>query len=218
MLGLVVAVLAVGLAGCAGSASGAPTGGGTDARTAAASEPGSGAGRGDATRGDTARGDTARGAEGERAGARAGRDVADPVRLRIPAIGVSTKVIALSLDRSGRLVAPKRYDLAGWNRSGPEPGETGAAVVAAHVDSRSGPAVFFRLRELDPGDRVHVDRTDGSTATFTVRRLARYPKSGIPDREVYGDTTRPELRLITCGGAFDQSRRSYRDNVIAFAG
>ncbi|MQA98228.1 MAG: class F sortase [Streptosporangiales bacterium] len=194
-------------------------GGGTDgvAGSGGGASPGAGAGSpsGASAGGGPGGGKASAGAGGSAAGV--GGDVADPVRVRVPAIGVSAEVIALSLDGSGRLVAPERYDVAGWNRAGPEPGETGAAVVAAHMDSRSGPAVFFRLRDLDRGDVVHVDRADGTTVTFTVRRLARYPKSGIPDREVYGGSDRPELRLITCGGTFDERRRSYRDNVIVFA-
>ncbi|MGW3352075.1 class F sortase [Nonomuraea rubra] len=143
--------------------------------------------------------------------------MADPVRLRIPAIKLSTRVIPLRLDAKGRLVAPTRFDRVGWNRSGPEPGEKGVAVIAGHVDSATGPAVFYRLRQLRKGDRIHVDRADGSTVTFTVGRLARYPKSRIPDKEVYGPAPGAQLRLITCGGTFDRTRRSYRDNVIVFA-
>ncbi|NRQ35455.1 class F sortase [Nonomuraea sp. NN258] len=146
-----------------------------------------------------------------------GRDVADPVRLRIPAIGLSTPVIPLRLNARGKLIAPKRFDRVGWNRSGPEPGELGVAVIAGHVDSKKGPAVFYRLRDLRAGDRVHVDRADGTTVTFRITRLARYPKSRIPDRQVYGSGKGTQLRLITCGGPFDRGRRSYRDNVVAFA-
>ncbi|MFG1704950.1 class F sortase [Nonomuraea sp. M3C6] len=144
-------------------------------------------------------------------------DLADPVRLRIPAIGISTRVIPLRLDAKGSLVAPARFDRVGWNKAGPEPGEKGVAVIAGHVDSKTGPAVFYRLRELRKGDRIHVDRADGSTATFRVGRLARYPKSRIPDKEVYGSGRGTQLRLITCGGTFDRAHRSYRDNVIVFA-
>ncbi|TDD18882.1 class F sortase [Nonomuraea diastatica] len=144
-------------------------------------------------------------------------EAAAPVRLRVPAIKLSTKVIPLRLDAGGRLAAPKSFDRVGWNEAGPEPGERGVAVVAGHVDSTTGPAVFYRLRHLRKGDRVHVDRADGSTVTFVVGRVARYPKSRVPDKEVYHGGKDAELRLITCGGTFDRARRSYRDNVIVFA-
>lgn len=143
--------------------------------------------------------------------------VADPARIRIPTIGVSAPVVPLALAADGRLAAPKVFAETGWNVEGPEPGENGTAVIAGHVDSHTGPAVFFRLRELVPGDRVQVDRTDGSSAEFVVSRLASYPKDELPSEEVYGPTGRPALRLITCGGTFDQARSSYRDNVIVFA-
>lgn len=142
---------------------------------------------------------------------------ADPVRLRIPAIGLSTRIIGLKLDRAGRLIAPRRFNLTGWNVAGPEPGERGPAVIAGHVDSRTGPAVFHKLRRLGEGDRILVDRADGSTITFRVSKIARYPKRQLPDRQVYGPTPGAELRLITCGGTFDTRRRSYRDNVVVFA-
>ncbi|MEV4169288.1 class F sortase [Nonomuraea sp. NPDC049709] len=144
-------------------------------------------------------------------------DVAQPVRLRIPAINVSTRVTPLRLDAKGRLIAPTRFDRVGWNKAGPEPGEKGVAVIAGHVDSKTGPAVFYRLSQLRKGDRVHVDRADGSTATFVVGRLARYAKNRIPNKEVYGSGKGAQLRLITCGGTFDRARGSYRDNVIVFA-
>ncbi len=149
--------------------------------------------------------------------AAASEDVADPARVRIPAIRVNSKIIPLRLDGKGKLIAPKRFDVAGWHRSGPEPGEKGVAVIAAHVDSTSGPAVFYRLRELKPGHKVTVDRADGSSVTFTVYRVARYPKNGIPDRLVYASGGGAQLRLITCGGVFDRARRSYRDNIVVFA-
>ncbi|MFI6391090.1 class F sortase [Nonomuraea sp. NPDC050540] len=146
-----------------------------------------------------------------------GTQAANPVRLRVPAIGLKTKIIPLALDKKGRLTAPKRYDVAGWNQAGPEPGERGPAVIAGHVDSKTGPAVFYKVRGLDPGDKIYVDRADGSTKAFTVHRLARYPKTAVPGRTVYGQTGGAELRLITCGGVFDRKKGSYRDNIVVFA-
>ncbi|WP_261575371.1 class F sortase [Frankia gtarii] len=144
--------------------------------------------------------------------------VAPPVRVRIPDIGVDAAVVPLGLDAGGTLQAPTDFATAGWNVAGPEPGENGAAVVAGHVDSTTGPAAFFRLGALHPGARVFIDRADGSTVTFVVRRLVRYPKSAIPDAEVYGGSPgSPGLRLITCGGAFDHARGHYLDNVVVYA-
>ncbi|WP_197725392.1 class F sortase [Actinoplanes sp. OR16] len=143
-----------------------------------------------------------------------------PVRLEIPAVDLKTAVSGLGLRADGTLeVPPLKADApAGWYRGSPTPGEPGAAVLTGHVDSaREGPAVFFRLRELDLGDTITVRRKDGSAATFEVYRVATYPKHAFPSDEVYGAVDRAELRLITCGGSFDRSSRSYRDNVVVYA-
>nr|MDT0667167.1 class F sortase [Micromonospora sp. DSM 115978] len=139
------------------------------------------------------------------------------MRITIADIGVSAPVVPLDLDADQKLEAPTGFDETGWNQAGPEPGEPGAAVVAGHVDSHSGPAVFYRLGELQPGAVVAVERADGTNATFRVDRLAVYPKDDFPSEEVYIGNGRPELRLITCGGEFDSGRRSYVDNVVVFA-
>ncbi|KRF25709.1 class F sortase [Phycicoccus sp. Soil803] len=142
-----------------------------------------------------------------------------PVALRIPSIGVNTKgIVDLTLDKKGKLQAPTDFAKAGWYAGGPTPGEFGPAVIGAHVDSKSGPAVFYRLGSLQKGATVSVLRKDGSTARFVVDRVARYSKADFPTSTVYGDTRgRAELRLITCGGAFDQSTGHYVDNIVAFA-
>ena len=142
-----------------------------------------------------------------------------PVALRIPSIGVNTKgIVDLTLDKDGKLQAPTDFAKAGWYAGGPTPGEFGPAVIGAHVDSKSGPAVFYRLGSLKKGASVSVIRKDGSTARFVVDRVARYSKGDFPTSTVYGDTQgRAELRLITCGGAFDQSTGHYVDNIVAFA-
>jgi sortase (surface protein transpeptidase) len=90
-------------------------------------------------------------------------------------------------------------------------------VIAGHVDSKRGPAVFFRLPDLGRGDRIFVDRADGTTAVFAAQRIERHGKNAFPTDEVYGDTPDSQLRLITCGGKFDRKAHSYVDNVIVFA-
>jgi hypothetical protein len=140
-----------------------------------------------------------------------------PARLEIPAIGVSTPLVRLGLLADGTMEVPRDYGMAGWFTGGPMPGQLGPAVVAGHVDSRTGPAVFHRLRDLRPGDQIRVVRTDGRVVRFEVESLARYPKREFPDDEVFGATTTPALRLITCAGDFDRSQRSYRDNLAVSA-
>jgi sortase (surface protein transpeptidase) len=145
------------------------------------------------------------------------RRVALPARVSIPAIGVDARVIRLGLDRNGALEVPSRWGDAGWYVHSPRPGAPGPAVLAGHVDSTSGPAVFYRLGALHRGAAIRVARTDGTIARFRVQRVERWPKAHFPTRRVYGDTRRPTLRLITCGGAFDSGTGHYTDNTIVFA-
>jgi sortase family protein len=140
-----------------------------------------------------------------------------PVRIEIPAIGVSSALVRLGLNPDGTMQVPVDYARAGWFTGGPAPGDTGPAVIAGHVDSRSGPAVFYRLRELRGGDAINIVRADGSTARFVTDEVVRYPKRAFPTQAVFGPVPDPALRLITCGGRFDRARRSYDDNVIVTA-
>jgi sortase (surface protein transpeptidase) len=143
--------------------------------------------------------------------------VAIPVGIEIPAIGVRAPIIRLGLNRDRSLEVPEDFGDTGWWTGGSRPGETGPAVIVGHVDSRTGPAVFYRLRELGRGDEVVVVRRDGSRARFTVQGSERYPKDKFPTMRVYGPTDGPTLRLITCGGAFDSSTGHYVDNWIVYA-
>ena len=140
-----------------------------------------------------------------------------PRRLAVPRLGIDTDVTGLRVLPSGELEVPADFDVAGWHRAGAAPGDVGPAVVVGHVDSYEGPAVFFRLRELVPGDRVFVARTDGSLVEFEVYGLETVGKGAFPTERVYGPTDGPELRLVTCGGPFDRRTRSYTDNVVAYA-
>lgn len=141
-----------------------------------------------------------------------------PVRLRIPAIGVDAPaLVPLGLGADHQLEAPARFEDVGWYAAGPVPGDPGPAVIAAHVDSRSGPAPFFRLRDLRDGDEVFVARSDGRETRFVVDTVQRYPKNAFPTGAVYGPAPGSALRLITCGGSFDAAKRSYRDNIVVYA-
>jgi sortase (surface protein transpeptidase) len=144
-------------------------------------------------------------------------EVAEPVRLRIPAIGVDTALERLGRAADRSVEVPADFGVAGWFAEGPRPGAQGPAVVLGHVDSRSGPAVFFRVAELRRDAEVRVDRADGSTVTFRVRDVQRVAKDAFPTDLVYGATLQPSLRLVTCGGSFDRATGSYRDNVIVYA-
>jgi sortase (surface protein transpeptidase) len=141
-----------------------------------------------------------------------------PTRVAIPAIGVSAPVIPLGLDRAGALEVPQDFAETGWWKGGPRPGERGPAVIAGHVDSYTGPAVFFHLGQLRRGDAIVVERADGSHVRFRVQRSARYSKARFPTAEVYGPTRTPALRLVTCSGTFDRASGHYLDNTVVYAG
>jgi LPXTG-site transpeptidase (sortase) family protein len=140
----------------------------------------------------------------------------EPSRVRIAAIGVDARLTELHLDQAGELVAPTDYGVPGWYADGTLPGDVGPAVIAGHVDSKSGPAVFYRLHELRPGDLIEVDR-GGQWLDFQVISTERYPKDQFPTERVYGPTPDRQLRLITCGGSFDRARGSYVDNLVVYA-
>jgi sortase (surface protein transpeptidase) len=140
-----------------------------------------------------------------------------PVRLQIPAIGVSTPLVKLGRLPDGSLEVPKDWDTAGWYDKGPRPGQPGPAVILGHVDSKTGPAVFYQLPALRPGDTVRVGLEDGRILVFDVQRVQRYPKDEFPTEAVYFPTLNRELRLITCGGEFDYAAGSYRDNIVVYA-
>ena len=141
-----------------------------------------------------------------------------PVAIDIPRIEVhSTDLVPLSVGADGVLPAPTDFATVGWYTGGPTPGQLGPAVIAAHVDGPDGPAVFYRLGELVAGDEVTVTREDATVAKFVIDSVASYAKAEFPTSVVYGNTTnRAELRLITCGGAFDRATGHYVDNIIAF--
>ncbi|MER5393001.1 class F sortase [Saccharopolyspora sp. NPDC002686] len=144
---------------------------------------------------------------------------APPTWIEIPRIGARSSLLPMGLNPDRTVETPSVHEpmQAGWYRYSPTPGEVGPAVVLGHVNGDGQDGIFARLDELRPGDEVRIGREDGQVARFVVHRMAQEPKSGFPRDEVYGDTTDPQLRLITCGGSFDRSARSYRDNIIAFA-
>jgi LPXTG-site transpeptidase (sortase) family protein len=144
--------------------------------------------------------------------------VAPPTGLRIPAIDLSTpplQQLGRAADHS--IALPTQPELAGWFKDGPRPGQAGPAVIIGHVDWDHSPAVFFRLRDMKPGESVYVDHADGSSQQFRVTTVRQVAKSDFPTDDVYAPDLESSLRLITCGGQFDYDTHNYLDNVIVFA-
>jgi Sortase domain len=139
-----------------------------------------------------------------------------PVAVSIPAIAVNSILEGLRLNGDGSLQTPRDPNRAGWYADGPAPGDQGAAVFVGHLDSRTGPAVFWRLASLLRGDQILVRRADGRTLTFVVDHSAVFPRTNLPTATVFG-ATGSELHLITCNGSWDAQIGRYDHSLVVFA-
>jgi LPXTG-site transpeptidase (sortase) family protein len=142
-----------------------------------------------------------------------------PVTIRIPGIGVDAPVMKVGRDADGTVQVPPlaEHNLTGWYQYGPSPGQRGPAVILGHVDSTTGISVFYYLKNMHAGDKVYVTLADGKVAAFAVDGLQKVAKDAFPTASVYGTAGYPSLRLITCGGPFDEATGHYVDNVIVYA-
>lgn len=142
----------------------------------------------------------------------------EPTHITIPSVGIDTGVISVGQDASGGIQMPPLFDMTtGWYNLSPTPGEKGPAIIVGHVDTYKGISVFWRLREVQPGDMVEIARADGKVAKFKVEALKQFEQSNFPTSEVYGNIDHAGLRLITCGGAFDHSSGQYTQNTVVYA-
>ncbi len=144
---------------------------------------------------------------------------AAPAQIRIPGIGVNTSFVELDKKVDGTIQVPERFDIVGWYRRAPTPGEIGPAIMIGHVDNVRGPAVFYRLKDLKPGDVIEIDRVDGTTVRFKVDSLQQFAQdnANFPTAQVYGGIDYAGLRLITCSGQFNRVTGSYSHNTVVFA-
>nr|WP_166682500.1 class F sortase [Streptomyces sp. 846.5] len=142
-----------------------------------------------------------------------------PIQLALPGIRLTAPLLGLGMDGKGQPELPpfSQPRTAGWLRDSATPGEAGTAVLVGHVDTRTGPAVFWNLSAVKPGAPVEVARLDGSTALFTVDRVQAYPKASFPSAQVYAPAKDAQLRIITCGGSYDRKHAEYTGNVVLYA-
>lgn len=141
-----------------------------------------------------------------------------PVELYIPKLNLRTGFVPpLGLESDQTVAVPDSYTDVGWYKYGATPGEIGPAVILGHVDSYEGPAVFYPLGQLKPGDEIHVKRADNTVAVFTVERLERVSQDAFPTQAVYGQIDYAGLRLVTCSGTFNRSEQKYSHNLVVFA-
>jgi sortase (surface protein transpeptidase) len=149
------------------------------------------------------------------------KPVAAPVSLTIPLIGVQTNLMTLGLSRDGTLQVPppNMVSVAGWYTGSPRPGAIGSSIIVGHIDGDAGnvEGVFFRLRQLSAGDKIYVKRSDGTLVEFRVTSIEQYLKDHFPTEAVYGPVPDAELRLITCGGAWDPATHHYVLNIVVYA-
>jgi LPXTG-site transpeptidase (sortase) family protein len=138
-----------------------------------------------------------------------------PTRVVIPSIGVNSTLMDLGLKKDGTLETPPGAFPAGWVTGAPTPGELGPAIIVGHVRYNT-PGVFARLSDMRHGDRVEVERKDGTTARFRVTRVEHFAKASFPTEKVYGNIDHAGLRLITCGG-LDAKTSTFEENVVVFA-
>jgi sortase (surface protein transpeptidase) len=142
-----------------------------------------------------------------------------PTSVKIPKIGAESSLLAVAVKTDGSISVPSVHTpmQAAWYKLSPVPGDVGPAIVLGHVDGDKKPGIFYKLKELAPGDEVDIDRSDGRKLKFVVDRVTQVPKDTFPKDAVYGNSDKPELRLITCGGAFDHAEHSYKDNIVVYA-
>lgn len=140
-----------------------------------------------------------------------------PTSVSIPSIGVNANVVSVGQNSDGSIAVPGPYDV-GWYNLGPSPGEIGPAVLVGHVDYVTiGPAVFWNLRNMQPGDIIQIARQDGKTVNFKVEKVQSYGQEAFPTQDVYGNINYPGLRLITCTGDFNYVTHHYSDNLVVYA-
>ncbi|WP_284743380.1 class F sortase [Amycolatopsis sp. RTGN1] len=142
-----------------------------------------------------------------------------PTSVKIPKIGADSSLISVGLKTDGSISVPSVHKpmQAAWYQLSPVPGDVGPAVVLGHVDGDKMPGIFYKLKDLVPGDEVDIDRSDGKKLKFVVDRVTQVQKDTFPKDAVYGNSDKPELRLITCGGVFDHAAHSYKDNIVVYA-
>jgi hypothetical protein len=146
-------------------------------------------------------------------------DPSEPRRLTIPSIKVEAPILTVGRAKDGSVDVPplNRHNEAGWFDQGPTPGQFGPSLIVGHADTRTGPSVFHNLGKLKPGQKIEILREDNSLAIFQINSVEHFNKDKLPLNRVYGDYTRPSLRLMTCGGKWLGGTQGYSDNVVVFA-
>jgi len=139
-----------------------------------------------------------------------------PKQLFIPKHDIKTKVEQVGLDKDGAMATPKNEQQAGWYKFGPRPGDVGNAVIDGHTDTKTGPAIFYKLHELKKGDPVEITDASGRKLVFRVKELVQYDHLKAPLKKIFGPADTRNLNLITCIGTYDQNQGTYDDRLVVF--
>lgn len=146
-----------------------------------------------------------------------GMTPSEPTELEIPDVGIRTSLTTVGRNADNTIQVPDSYETAGWYRYSPTPGEIGPTIIVGHVDSYRGPAVFWRLSQLQPTQLVKIKRADGQTITYQVTDVKQFDQNNFPTNEVYGNISYAGLRLITCGGVYNRATNHYSHNTVVYA-
>ncbi len=139
-----------------------------------------------------------------------------PVTLEIPAIGVTSDIENVGELENGQMGVPEGVDNVGWFEPGTLPGNRGSSVMAGHIDSLTGPAVFYKLDQLKKGDEVVVKDAEGKSLTFIVTKTERYPRKDAPIDEIFGFSYGSRLNLITCTGEFNRKAKTHEERLVVY--
>lgn len=140
-----------------------------------------------------------------------------PVGLAIETLDIAdASVVDVGVESNGEMEIPGATEI-GWYRYGPTPGSPGSAVLAAHIAFNGRDGVFRNLDDITAGAIVRVRYDDGTSRAFRVTEIAQYAKDELPIDRIFAKEGAPVLTLITCGGDFNRSLRSYSDNLVVYA-
>jgi len=139
-----------------------------------------------------------------------------PETISIPSLGIDADIIQVGILEDGAMEVPENVDEVGWFEPGVKPGQVGNSVLAGHVDSHEGPAIFFELRNIQVGDEIIVSGSDGEPLTFAVTSMETYPTDGAPISEIFGPSNGRNLNLITCTGPFNRETGQYPDRLVVY--
>ncbi len=140
-----------------------------------------------------------------------------PKTLIIPRLNIKAPIDPVGLTPNGSMGVPSEPDRVVWYKYGPLPGELGNSVIAGHVDWYTGPAIFYDVAKLNPGDEIIITTVQDAEIIFRVKEKKIYRYNDFPINDVFGSVNLSKLNLITCTGIFDTNQRNYSHRLVIFS-